>query len=272
MANIEFRRYPFVVGSILAGARTPYPHELQRIADIDLQSDRKLKSPEIVIEEVAAVPNEFPNHIFVPYRAGMGLTRSDILVYFSSFADSHRLPLNGAFTQMSDHLIQLVTSIEHQKDNLDTPLGLQDQLRLALEQTEGNSAEAVLALAIGTRLMARAYDTRIASGLVLNRRRQFNWKHCVAPLSVLGETNDPAGDTYHYWHGVLAGLSSSEKEHPYMIGDSKNTVCSLLYAQTAGATQFLRYGISSRKGRTHSSADRLGFQTGVRMYELYASK
>lgn len=94
------------------------------------------------------------------------------------------------------------------------PLGFDDQLTVALKQTDGDLPEAIWLLFITSRQHARWYDSAAISGLpALSRQavidRMATWSRCLAATKPYDSCpdQDVAGDTYYCWTHALAKLA-----------------------------------------------------------------
>ena len=263
----ELLRYPNVVRSVVAGARSPLPPDLQHIASVDMSVTVSSLCLNQIVDEFALVTSD-RQIVCTRMRKDLDLTRSDVLIYFSAFADSHSLPINKSFRQPT-LVPEIIAAIETEHQRKERSVGLSEQLEFALDRADNDLTHAVLGLAVGTRAIARGQDTRLVPELEINRRRLFNWKFCVAPVGFEGATEDHVGDTYHFWHGVMAGMSTYDTEFPKAVCHAKSFVCEQMYGLTAAATKVLRYRVNKHTGRVHEASDKMGFAVGKHWQSQY---
>lgn len=94
------------------------------------------------------------------------------------------------------------------------PLGLADQLTIALRQTDGDLPEALWRLFVASRLYARWYDEDAITGLPdLTEKeviaRMAAWSRAVKAIKPYGSCpdQDAAGDVYYAWTHALAKVA-----------------------------------------------------------------
>ncbi|OGM21140.1 hypothetical protein A2714_04885 [Candidatus Woesebacteria bacterium RIFCSPHIGHO2_01_FULL_38_9] len=201
-------------------------------------------------------------------KRDFGITRADIMIYFASFVDVHRLPEVDKLLKFEPESVKLIENVEQLAKN-GSPLSLSEQLEVALDETDNDITKAVLALAIGTRAMARGVDNRLISSTQIDKDRMENWKDCVKAFGNADELEDSAGDTYHFWHGVLTGMSRQEAVDPAPICRAKQSLCDFIYNRTALATEFFRHRVYGKNGNTHELVDRLGYEVGRAFMGIY---
>lgn len=68
--------------------------------------------------------------------------------------------------------------------------------------------------------------------LLFSRNRLWEWKRRVSNFGINGQVENSAGDTYHFWHAVLAGITGISREEdtdspPARI--VKQIICDLTY-------------------------------------------
>ncbi len=200
-------------------------------------------------------------------KKDLGITRSDIMIYFASFVDVHDLPEVDKFLIFEPESVNLIETVEDLAKN--GPLSLAEQLDIALDRTDNDITKAVLALAIGTRAIARGVDNRLISSTQIDKDRMENWKGCIKAFGNSEELEDSAGDTYHFWHGVLTGMSRQEKVDIAPICRAKQSLCDFIYNRTASATEFFRHRVYGKKGNRHEIVDRLGYEVGRALMGIY---
>lgn len=257
------------IGAAFAGAKTPYPAQLKKIISNSTSVDTVPAFnplPDLLLEEFIKVVEEI--NASRPPLADQ-VKKREILQYYSAFADSHNLEFPPYFSHLAQISSDIASHIE-QIAVINGPLTLIHQLKIALELTQNNLTDAVGALAITTRALARGQDTRITPNLNINEERMKNWKNCLAHFGYNDElcTNpDPAGDTYHFWEAVWAGLRSQDERDSSPYNLLTAILCDQIYLNTAPITDILRHKLCQQKGETHSNIDILGYHIGRALWE-----
>lgn len=258
-------RYLNVLRSVLAGATSDLSTIGQGMANC-LTPKAECRGfnalPEDILSSLVSVMRKHPGAKVSGLKGVWGIARADIMVYFASFADMHNLPEVDKFSRFAPESVRVVEMIERRAKEFNKPLSLDQQLEIALDVTNGDFTKAVLALAIGTRVMARSEDKRIVDDLEISRERMENWKKCVKAFGYGEGQEDTAGDTYHFWHGVLAGMSREEEIDTEIVRLGKQFFCDLIYTNTANATEILRHNLFRKEGKTHWVLDMLGYNVG----------
>lgn len=258
-------RYLDVLSSVFTGARGDLSIIGQEMAS-NLTPKAECRGfnalPEDILPSLDLVIRRHSGAKVSGLKGDLGVAKAEIMVYFASFADMHNLPEVDKFSRFAPESVRVVEMIEQRAEKSNNPLSLGQQLEIALGVTNGDVTKAVLALAIGTRAMARSEDRRIVDGLEISRERIKNWKKCVKAFGYGEGQEDTAGDTYHFWHGVLAGMSREEKIDTKTICRVKQFFCDLIYTNTAKATEILRHKLFRKEGETHWVADIVGYNLG----------
>lgn len=258
-------RYLHTACAISVGIRSDLPPHIQEVA-AKLTPNGVCKSfnppPEDILSELDLVLQNQDIRVS-GLKKELGITRADIMIYFASFVDVHKLPEVNKFSEFTPLAIRVIEQIEQVAKKWRRSLSVGEQLRIALGETKNDLTRAVLVLAIGTRAMARGVDNRVLVNTKIDRRRMEDWKAYIKPFGFAeGLLEDPAGDTYHFWHGVLAGMSRQEEVDPIGIRFFKQLVCDLIYENTALATELLRHKVCRKDGKTHEMVDRVGYEVG----------
>ncbi len=267
-------RYKRIPISIVSGMRADLESNKQELAQVLLSKDNCRGFnllPENVLDQVMSVLEKRKVR-FQGLKKDFGISRSLILLYFASFSDFHNLRDVEQLSEFARKSIEVIENIEKESRSKNSPLDLVKQLEIALESCDNNLVEAVLALAIGTRAMARGADSRILPNYPINKERIKNWKTCLKAFGWNDDLQDPAGDTYHFWNCVLAGISSNEKVDPWLVRLFKQGICEIIYKNTSLATEVLRYKICGKKGKIHPEVDYLGYEIGKALIYLSEEK
>jgi hypothetical protein len=266
------RFFPDTFRASIASVRS-YPKNLQQIADeVGDKAPVYNVAPELLFDEVLSVAN--PKSVDVSLlelKSRGNILKRDIYNYYVAFSDQHYARFPSRFTA-DERPGDLVNAIE--KESLETarPLTVGRQLEIAMDLSGGELGNAVKILAQATRQMARGMDSRITPNLQVSEPRMLNWKKCVAPFGYQSEGNDSAGDTYHFWHGVLAGLSVAEAIDKGGMESIKGKTLNKIYENTAPITDFLRHRLFRKKGKPHGTIDILGLEIGKGLYETHCGK
>ena len=260
--EIALRRYPNALIATVMGVSYELPKNRKAIAAIGVVDSKSYNPlPEDVLAEIDKVIQGYPSTYCPGLKRDFGIARAEVITFFVNFADAHNVSVEK-FSRYAPVVTKWVGRVETMSRDIIEPLPISRQMGIALEETQGNITEAVLVLAIGSRAMARGVDTRIVPGLVITDERMLNWKKCVRAFGYENKHNDPPGDTYHLWHGVLAGMSRQEEVDSRLACAAKQGVCDFVYHKTALATVLFRYRIWGKEGKTHEKMDRLGYEVG----------
>ena len=249
---------------IIAGPVVPYSSELQNLIyqPPDCQKYGKKvfynPPPDLMLEEICRVLKQktTPKSLKPPDR------KRHVFNFFVAFADQHTHPLHPSFNIPQGR--QLLEKILDTSRQLQRPLAVPEQLKIALETfSDNNLTEIIILLAVTSRAAARNYDSRI--GIKVSTSEIKEWKTAVASFAYSENTlGDPAGDTYHFWAGVLAGISVRIKRingaNPYEEITSR--ILENIYRHTADLTDLIRHKIFKHGGAPHDTIDVLGFEIG----------
>jgi len=261
MALVEIARK---LPPVIAGALVPYSPELEKIIyqPPDYQKYGKKiwynPPPETILEEITRIIKE--KNLSFP----ISIKKRDILNYFVAFADQHAFPLHPSLTSYTPKCKELLGKILDASLKLQRPITIPEQLKIATETFPNlNLLEIIIVLAHTSRVAARNCDSRI--GIKVTKSEMEEWKTAVSPFGYTKNTlNDPAGDTYHFWGAVLAGISVRTKriKGTNLYEEITGEVLELFYRQTAPLTNLIRYKIFKHAGLTHDTIDILGFEIG----------
>ncbi len=252
--------------AVLRGASQDYPYSGTIYHNKEGKSFRLANPPpENILDEI--YPN-IKSGQFTPLKFGLGIPKSEILIFHVAFSDQHSVPFSTGITSIAESCHKLINQFETMFNSSGKrPISIPEQLAFAMNMQNNNISKSIIALAIGTRAIARGYDRRLVPNLQITPERIKNWQNVVAPFGYDFPKEDPAGDTYHFWSSVLLGLSASEKDGVYnkITGD----LTEFLARQTATATRAFRYNLFGKEGKTHEIADILGFETGKAIAQMY---
>jgi hypothetical protein len=248
---------------VFAGAIVPYSPELQTLITQppDYQNYGKRifynPPPDSMLEEIFRVlkpkttfpkPPEKKRHVFN---------------FIVAFADQHTSPLHPSFniSHQGKELLEKILDVSRQNQR---PLTIPEQLKIAIGAfPDNNLTETIILLAVTSRAAARNYDSRI--GIEITPQEMEEWKTAVAPFGYNENTlSDPAGDTYHFWEAVLAGISVRAKRINKTTLYEKITskILEEVYRRIATITDLIRHKIFRHQGKPHDTVDILGFEIG----------
>ncbi|MGB9911300.1 MAG: hypothetical protein ACPLKP_01705 [Microgenomates group bacterium] len=248
-----------IVPPLVAGVIREYPSELEELISPLPNYEKYGKrifynpEPENFLEELL---REIKN-LKIPLGE-LKFRKREIFAYFTAFADQHNGKLPEEF--FSPKAVSLIKVIIEVSKNLRRPLTLREQLKESL-MVSSDLLEAIIILATGCRVAARNYETRM--GLVISKEEMEEWKTCVAPFGYNNKVlNDPAGDTYHFWHAVLAGVSVRLKREKNFYERISGFILEEIYRRTALFTEILRHRLAKHNGQPHDTIDVLGLEIG----------
>lgn len=253
----------------VAGAAGNYKDRYRFLEPVCYRGEEKdyNPDPDSLLAEMLTVMNEFGKVEPTKFKGDLGIRKLAYMQFVVAFADQYSLPIDPNIVN-AEQCISLINSLENESKTKNSTITVPEQLKIALQITKGKMAEAILALTISTRYMARGYDTKILPNIPLDHDRVDRWKRVVAPFGYQNHDNDPSGDTYHFWESVAAGLSVQESKHRKNVYESvSGEVCDWIYDQTAAATELLRYKVFSKEGDTHGTIDILGKEVGKAILE-----
>ncbi len=182
-----------------------------------------------------------------------------------SFADHHNLEEVEKFSVFSDGALKVINAIKNEFNKTNLSVGIGRQLELALDVSEDNLTLAILYLALGTRAIARGLDHRLFKDAQQKTKNKIpeSFRNVVRAFGYGEEGEDPQGDTYHFWHGVVAGLSREEEADPFLIREIKGRCLDWIYTNSANTVSFFRDRlILKRKLDNHRTVDLLGYSVG----------
>jgi len=251
---------------VFAGAIAPYPPEFQTLINHPPNYQKYGKKPfynplpDLMLEEICQVLKQ--KTISKPPNPPE--KKSYVFNFFAAFADQHTSPL-PFLEPYAPKCKELLEKILDTSLKLQRPLTIPEQLKITLESfPDNNLTEIIILLAITSRAAARNYDSRL--GIEVTKSEMEEWKTAVAPFAYSPNTlSDPAGDTYHFWEIVLAGISVRAKRvnGATLYEETTGKILEYLYRHTTILTNLIRYKMFRHKGTTHDTIDILGFEIGL---------
>jgi len=223
---------------------------------------------ENILDELEGVLSK-RNCSVTPIKGNLMLPRSVLLACYMCFADENYLSYVEQLKPFSEGALNTLESIEEVSELSGRPAGIAQQLELALDQSGNDISLAVIYLTLGTRAIARGLDSKIL-GQKISMERLLSWKTKVRPFGYNLTSEDPPGDTYHFWNNVLAGLSRDEKVDYVITRNLKRAICDFIYINAAYAVGLLRNSVVlNRVLDTHASIDSLGYSVGRALFDHY---
>jgi hypothetical protein len=272
---MEALRYFSVAAAIKNGATCRQPSLSMQL--VDMQISRTMcknfnPNPDEVLPALCSTIDSYPIIKMPNLKIGFGITRSDVMSYFACFANDQRTPENVfKFSRFGRVSLEVINRIEKKANITRSPIDISGQLDVALHSAHGNLTKAVIYLALGTREIARVYDGDLVGGEI-GVKRAMHWKNSVCAFGLSQSNEDTAGDTYHFWHAVLAGVAREEKTDILPILRIKQLASDIIYQNSAAATDYLRSRmfLGRKDGwNTHEIVDNLGYRAGRALVERY---
>jgi len=162
------------------GAKTPYPQLYEElITQCSPPKESRLFNPppEILLEEIKRVIP--PESLRLNLKRDLGISKGSLLQFLVAFTDQRPYPAFIPRLETKGILNDLIDEVERWSISNNLPTPVPQQLSLALKITQNRLTEAVMALAISTRIMARNYDSEL---LKVDEARMKNWYRCVPAL------------------------------------------------------------------------------------------
>jgi hypothetical protein len=264
-------RYFNVVAAIGSGAIGHLAKVNSEISEIKIpQRECHSFNPQVgeMLDELNSVIQKQDNLRVSNLKGDLGLSRASIMAYYSTFTGWENIPDMDIFRSQKFASVKVIEEIESKYEESGSPLSTKDQLEIALRIAEGDLTKAVLLLAISSREMARGEDVILSPDLQLTKARMLSWKKCIKAYGYADKYEDTAGDNYHFWHGVLAGMSREEEVDSGLSREVKQYLCDAIYPNAATAVLLLRYKLMRKKGEGHRVIDRMGYEIGRAFWEL----
>lgn len=190
-------------------------------------------------------------------------TKGYLLAFYVAFTDQNHVALPKEIL-FKEQTRELVRRLFNASKIAGKTLDLADQYLLAKSVLEDlppgedlmDLFDIIHLLHITLRRMARGFDESIAGKVSVSTLRDS--KKVFSPLSM--ETNDPAGDAYHFWGSVGFTLLSRMrfKQHDVLF----NQLYRLGPKVAAWVTQNIVYRFGTNDGNVHTSVDKSGVQIG----------
>lgn len=240
----------------MRGVVSAYPKPLEGV--INEPQETNYPHPEIALANHEVVMWEMMQRevSFREIYLGVPPSKATALAFHASFTDVHTMPINVHIDHDKAKAFVSAVFLHHESSGRSTAPW--EMFGYALDVTNNNLAEAIKILAVTTRHMARAQDFRLFP-LEINEGTMREWRKAVA-VEIGTKINDPAGDIYHFFGGMLVGISrESRKGGTYNTATGKLTDVIMTNVDTA--TDVLRYKLARKSGGTHET-DLLGYEVG----------
>ena len=273
----EIDSYLNTFKSVILGITSPADDKLREIVDTQASRSECAKynpPPEDVLPEIANVLNSRQNIKLSRLKSDLGIARSDVMTLFAGFTDNHNIDRVNVFLPYAKGSVLLINEIESVFKRKPSPLGISEQLETSLDLSANNISLAVIYLSLATRMAARNLDSRIL-GVKLTDDAVFSWKQMVAPFGYEEKKfEDTAGDTYHFWFGVLTGISREEMFDSCLVNRPKQLVCDLTYPYAAKFSEIFRHNLylGMRTWNVHETVDKVGYEVGRALADMYVAQ
>lgn len=258
--SVEFARRSKSFFEAAAGVLKPYPEYLGWVAAIKptWKEIGVSNPPESEIWSGLVEVIEKQGVVTMKKLRDLGVKKLDVLTFYVNFCNAHQAKVRPEIFPTKE-ILRYVRGVKKKWFDTGRAQTINEQLGLALELNNGDLTKSLLVLASASRIMARNCDSRMTPGLRVTTREMKKWKRMVAGFQV--EESDNAGDTYHFWEAVVAGVSVAESEADlYQILSGK--MCGMVYRLTEDATKIIRHGLGRQTGQVHGSVDWLGYEVG----------
>ncbi|HUC94772.1 MAG TPA: hypothetical protein VMR19_02130 [Candidatus Saccharimonadales bacterium] len=271
----ELDRYKKVIKSVYKGITSPADDNFKKIVDTRPPPFEHIKYnplPEEILPEIIQSLESEQNIKLSGLKSDLGISRSEIMILYASFTDHHDIDRVGVFRPYVEGAMSLINIIEKMFRESEIPMGISEQLEMAMGISEGDISPAVISLSLATRMIARNSDFRIL-GTRLSDESVYSLKRAFAPFGYGRGLEDATGDTYHFWFGTLAGISREENLDVGIVNSAKQLVCDVIYPYTAQASEILRHKLylGMPTWNTHETVDRVGYQIGRALVNIYRS-
>lgn len=269
-----YQRYVNVPRAILSGVTSGVDEEKRKIIDFKISNIYcEGFNPGLidVLPQLCEVIGRYDNISMSCLKRDLGITKSDIMIYFACFANDHHLKEVDKFITFVPDSLQFIDEVFKHHDTFKTTVGIRKQLDISLNISKGDLTKAIILLALGTREMARVSDGRMF-GKSIDMETVFKWKTTIKAFGYDDNDQDATGDTYHFWHAVLAGISREEDVDYFITKKIKQVVCDFVYPNTAIATDLLRNKLylGIKEWNTHEVLDKLGYSVGRTFVSFYS--
>lgn len=265
-------RYLSAVKAVSYGARAPYTDYSRKFVENRLEIGQIASfNPnfENVLDDLSGMLSSRKCKIS-NLKKDLGITKADYLIYYMSFADWHNLNESDVFLPFAKGAIDTVKAIEDEVSRLNEPVGLTKQLELALNISDNDLTKATVFLALGTRAVSRGLDSRAIGDTYFEDDRTATWKTKVKAFGYGNKIEDSQGDTYHFWHAVVAGIGREEYIDSTLSRNLKKICCDLIYLNAAKVVGFLRNTMNLKlKSDTHESVDIIGYSVGRAFVSMF---
>ena len=140
-------------------------------------------------------------------------------------------------------------------------VGVDEQLDIALDVTEGNLLGALNICWISNRFMARGADQRLYPTIPMHEELLRDWNHQVAQFETDGKSgkNDGPGDNYYFWTHAFAAMAFSRR-------GLQASLAQAAFSRGTRIMEFVRKNISTGDQpniTAHEPASTLGRQAGL---------
>jgi hypothetical protein len=186
---------------------------------IDHTREDLFNPPESSIQDalVSYVDAKIRENEFSPYNWN-NLSWTDNAIYMDrtartiiSFSDDHTVPVANEFFPI-DPILNFLQNVRESYDESQRKLTIPDQFEIAMKLSDNSPVAAGILAHAAYRAVGRVLDTRVSDRLVfpvespIDQISMLNIAETTAHFPSETGTNDPLGDTYHWWGQFSANL------------------------------------------------------------------
>ncbi len=269
-SSLRFLQQMPVVGDyayvLNAGARLPQNREFQGQAFQRFRSERAYPNPNPYQIEAGIMKTTIILRAGVSTKKDILPSRGRFLLTWMAFLDQHQLDVDDTIfrTPEARNFVEEVIDTSDSKGRQITVL---EQFEIAMRQGKNQFVRSLLLAHSGSRAIARGSDNRASFPYELKDLQK--WEQCVGyfPYSLDGY-GDPAGDTYHFWGQIIAGILATRTKN--LADHLWRPVYSLLFPNSSFFVKILRKAEYNATNDIffHQAIDRVGFDIGKRLSVL----
>lgn len=246
-----------------AGAWLPQNRDFQAQAFQCYRSERAFPNPNPRQIEVGIADLTGKLRRGVDLKKDVLPSRGRFLLTWMALLDQHKLDIDKAVFPVIGAR-EFVSEVIDVSDSKKRQLTVLEQFEIAMRYGENQFLRSLLLAHSGSRAIARGSDSR--AGFSFTLRDLQKWEHCIGyfPYSLDGY-GDPAGDTYHFWGQIIAGILATRTKN---IADHFwKPVYSLLFPNTSFFVKTFRKPEHNAPSDIfyHQVIDRVGFDIGKKL-------
>lgn len=249
-----------------AGARLPQNREFQDYAFQRFRSERAFPNPDPDQIEVGIIIKTNKLRTGVGTEKDIIPSRGRFLLIWMALLDQHRLGIDQTIFRAPEAR-NFVEEVIDTSDSKGRQITVLEQFEIAMRQGENQFMRSLLLAHSGSRAIARGSDNRAGFSYVLKDLQK--WEHCVGyfPYSLDGY-GDPAGDTYHFWGQIVAGILATRIKN--LADRLWSPTYNLLFPNSSFFVKTLRKPEYNAPNDIffHQAIDRTGFNIGKKLCVL----